>query len=216
MNALLFYKENGLFVLIQEAIRRLNRKIFNFFLALRLKGAKKLDVSPSSYLRGLSHMKIGRHFRSGEHLRLEAITGRGDQEFNPQIIIKDNVEVNDFVHIGATNYVEIGSNVLIASKVYISDHNHGAYSGGDQASPDTPPKMRAVTNDRKVIIGGNVWIGESVSVLPGVTIGEGSVIGANSVVTKDVPRSSIAAGSPAKVIKKYDSSLKKWIAVPER
>ena len=55
-----------------------------------------------------------------------------------------------------------------------------------------------------VSIGNNVWIGEHVSILPGVTIGEGSVIGANSVVSKSIPPYSIAVGSPAKVIKKYD------------
>ena len=48
------------------------------------------------------------------------------------------------------------------------------------------------------------------SVLSGVTIGEGSIIGAMSVVNKDIPPFTIAVGSPAKVIKKYNHSTKKW------
>lgn len=48
----------------------------------------------------------------------------------------------------------------------------------------------------------NVWIGANVTVLLGVTIGEGSIIAAGAVVTKDVPDNMIAAGVPAKVIRK--------------
>ena len=53
----------------------------------------------------------------------------------------------------------------------------------------------------------NVWLGANVTVLPGVTIGEGAIIAAGAVVTKDVSANMIAAGVPAKVIrkiKKYD------------
>lgn len=46
-----------------------------------------------------------------------------------------------------------------------------------------------------------MWLGYGVIVMKGVTIGENSIIGMNSVVTKDIPANSIAAGSPAKVIK---------------
>jgi maltose O-acetyltransferase len=53
-----------------------------------------------------------------------------------------------------------------------------------------------------VIIGNNVWIGGSVTILPGVTIGNGVTIGAGSVVTKDIPDNVVAAGNPAKIIKR--------------
>lgn len=52
-----------------------------------------------------------------------------------------------------------------------------------------------------VIIGNDVWIGSSAVILSGVTIGDGAVIGCHSVVTKNVPAYSIAAGNPAKVIR---------------
>ena len=52
-----------------------------------------------------------------------------------------------------------------------------------------------------VTIGNNVWIGGSVTILPGVTIGDNVTIGAGSVVTKDIPSNSIAVGNPCKVIK---------------
>ena len=56
-------------------------------------------------------------------------------------------------------------------------------------------------NDAPVIIEDDVWCGANVTILKGVTIGRGSVIAAGAVVTKDIPRYSIAAGVPAKVIK---------------
>ena len=56
-------------------------------------------------------------------------------------------------------------------------------------------------NDKRVIIGKNVWIGMNSLILKNVTIGDNSIIGAGSVVVKDVPKNTIAAGNPAKVIK---------------
>jgi lipopolysaccharide O-acetyltransferase len=144
---------------------------------------------------------------------MEAITRYGGQRFEPQIIIRDNVGAVDFVHIAATCYVEIGNNVLLASRVYISDHNHGIYTGDAQSDPNDPPGKRPLDSDKKVIIGDNVWIGQQVSVLPGVSIGEGCVIGANSVVTKNIPAYSLAVGNPAKVIKRFDKVSGKWTSV---
>ena len=53
----------------------------------------------------------------------------------------------------------------------------------------------------EVIIEDNVWIGGNVSICPGVRIGANSVIGAGSVVIKDVPPNTIAAGNPCKAIR---------------
>jgi acetyltransferase-like isoleucine patch superfamily enzyme len=53
----------------------------------------------------------------------------------------------------------------------------------------------------KVIIGKGAYIGVNSIILPGVKIGEGSLIGAGSVVTKDIPPFTVAAGNPAQVIK---------------
>jgi len=59
----------------------------------------------------------------------------------------------------------------------------------------------AILQRGPVIIGNNVWLGRNVAVMPGVSIGNGSVIGANSVVTKDIPPNSFAAGVPARVVR---------------
>ena len=54
---------------------------------------------------------------------------------------------------------------------------------------------------KPVHIGNNCWFGASVTVCPGVTIGDNCVIGAGSVVTRDVPANSFAAGVPCRVIR---------------
>lgn len=58
-----------------------------------------------------------------------------------------------------------------------------------------------VLDEARVTIGDNVWIGGSVTILPGVTIGDNVTIGAGSIVTKNIPSNSIAVGNPCKVIK---------------
>ena len=57
---------------------------------------------------------------------------------------------------------------------------------------------------KAVVIKKNAWVTVGVTVLAGVTIGEGSIIEANSVVTKDIPPRSLAAGNHAKVIKQFE------------
>jgi len=57
---------------------------------------------------------------------------------------------------------------------------------------------------RPIRVEGNVWVGFDACVLPGVTIGQGAVIGARSVVVEDVPPFSVAAGNPARIIRKLD------------
>ena len=54
---------------------------------------------------------------------------------------------------------------------------------------------------KPVMIGNNVWIGGSVTILAGVTIGDNCTIGAGSVVTRDIPANSVAIGNPARVVK---------------
>jgi lipopolysaccharide O-acetyltransferase len=161
------------------------------------------------FIRGRKGIKGAKFLTTGINLRIDVIFS---ENYTPILHIGDNVQINDYVHIAVAKGVYIGDNTLIASKVFISDHNHGNYTGDNQSSPMTPPIERELFS-REVKIGSNVWIGEFVSILPGVTIGDGSIIGSMSVVTKDIPKYSIAVGSPAKVIKTYDKDTNKWVNI---
>ena len=158
-------------------------------------------------IRGRRFIKVSSGFTTGRGCRMEAYPADGKS-----VVIKigKNFQMNDYVHITGLCGIEIGNNVLLASKVYISDSSHGSYQGDENDShPDSIPKDRPLFY-KKVTIEENVWLGEHVSVLLGVTIGKGSIIGANSVVVKDIPSYSIAVGCPARVVKKYNFEVDRW------
>ena len=132
------------------------------------------------YIRGRRWIVLGRGFTCGRGLRMDAL---GDSSTtHPLIHIGSDVEMNDYVHIGAVESVTIGDRVLIASKVFISDHDHGSYGkGGIHSDPRIAPAERPLSA-APVVIEDNVWLGEFVSVLAGVRIGKGAIIGTMSTV----------------------------------
>jgi acetyltransferase-like isoleucine patch superfamily enzyme len=153
---------------------------------------------------------FGSNLTTGKSCRIEAYNCSNN--LNTKLLIfGNNIQLNDFVHISAGGHVKIGNNVLIASKVFISDINHGIYDGLIQDSPYLKPVLRKLST-KPVTIGDNVWIGEGVCILPGVKIGNGCIIGALSVVTKSFPDNTIIVGNPAKTIKIYDEKLLKWVS----
>jgi acetyltransferase-like isoleucine patch superfamily enzyme len=159
-------------------------------------------------IRGKKYIDFGSNLTTGKGCRIEAYPYLSQDCI---ISFGKNIEMNDYVHITGLRKVSIGDNVLMASKIYISDSNHGTYKGrnGD-THPESIARTRHVTGD-PVTIEDNVWIGESVSVLSGVTIGRCSIIGSNSVVSKNIPPFTIAVGNPAKPIKQYDFNNNKWV-----
>lgn len=159
-------------------------------------------------IRERSRIDLGRNFTCGKYCRIEVYPDASNT--NEKILVfGSNVQVNDAVHIVGRKKVLIGNNVLIASKVFISDSNHGIYAGERQSSPEVPPAERELSA-APVSIEDNVWIGEFVSVLQGVTIGKGSIIGSMSVVSRSIPPYSIAVGSPARVIKQFNFNTSQW------
>jgi acetyltransferase-like isoleucine patch superfamily enzyme len=114
---------------------------------------------------------------------------------DPKIIIGDGCTILFRFQCNASECVRIGRNVLIASNVLICDSDHVVEPGGDPVTSNG----KFVT--RPVLVEDNCWIGQNAVILKGVTIGHDSIIGANSVVTRDVPPCSIAAGNPARVVR---------------
>lgn len=189
--------------MVPRAWRRLVREInnFNWRRTLAKFGAKSQIESPS-VVWGRSSIEVGSGVHIWHHARIEAHSaGQGVT----RIVIGDGSQIQPYSHIAAVDSVYIGKGVLMASYVYITDHDH------DFSDPFDPP----VSNQRLVSsptrIEDFVWLGERVMVLKGVTIGERSVIGAGSIVTKDIPAFSVAVGSPARVIQRYDHDLKSWV-----
>lgn len=107
--------------------------------------------------------------------------------------IGNNVSIHPLCYIDAAGGIEIGNDVSIA-------HNSSIISFNHQYDDLSIPIKDQELEKKPIIIGNDVWIGAKATILAGVTIENGSVIGAGAVVTHNVPKRSIVAGVPARVI----------------
>jgi lipopolysaccharide O-acetyltransferase len=148
-------------------------------------------------LGGEEYIEIGDQVFIGACSWLQVIVTNGCCD-KPAIRIGDGTAISGFCTITAVRQVVIGKRVLIARYVYISDHCH-AHSSLAHAILD-----QGITGVKSVHIRDGAWLGQGVIVCPGVTIGRNAVIGANSVVRHDIPDYCVAAGVPAKVIRRID------------
>ncbi len=158
-------------------------------------GSKVLFESVGLIL-GEKYISIGNNTKFGNRIYLTA-WNRIKNCF-PQLEIGNNCRFGAMNHITCCNKIIIGDNLLTGKWVTITDNSHG---NTDYESMLLPPLSREIISKGPIIIGKNVWIGDKATILPGVIIGNGVIIAANSVITKNIPPYSIAAGNPAKIIK---------------
>ena len=90
------------------------------------------------------------------------------------------------------------NNVTFGNRVFLGPHV-SIYTAGHPI--DAAVRATGLEYAKPVHIGNDVWIGGNVVITPGVTIGDDVVIGSGSVVTKDIPGHSVAAGNPCRVIR---------------
>lgn len=116
-------------------------------------------------------------------------------DYGCNVYIGENFFANFNLTILDEGEVRIGDNVFIGPNVSM-------YTACHPLNPEE--RNTGVEWAEPITIGDNVWIGGSVTILPGVTIGNNAVIGAGSVVSKDIPAGSLAVGNPCRVIRKID------------
>lgn len=134
----------------------------------------------------------------GDRLQLVSTVARSEIVSGPQgrVEIGDRVYINYGCSISAQDLVSIGNGSSIGTYCILMDNDF--HSVDPALRNERPPSS-------PIILEENVWLGARVIVLKGVRIGRDSVIGAGSVVTRDIPPSSVAAGSPARVIRSVES-----------
>lgn len=134
----------------------------------------------------------------------------------------ENAMVNPPFYCDYGSHIEVGKNffanynctILDVAKVKIGDNcqmapNVAIYTAGHPIHPAT--RNTAYEYGKEVTIGDNCWIGGNVVICPGVHIGDNVVIGAGSVVTKDIPDWSLAAGNPCKVLHRITDADKRLL-----
>ncbi len=151
-----------------------------------------LEFGEGSFIQGPVFFHYGKHTRIGKRCF-----------FNYNLTIQDDAPVV----IGDDN--NFGPNTTIVTPVHpmLPDERRTLFD------KDGHPGHYCYA--RPVIIGSDCWFGANVVVCPGVTIGDGSVIGAGSVVTRDIPPLSFAAGSPCRVIRPITREKDSMLGKPE-
>lgn len=153
----------------------------------RFQGARYIHVQGPN-------VRVGDHFHAfgARHAPLSLAVNPYDGGAG-EIVIGDYCVLSTGVRIRSALAVHIGDNCMLAENCFITDADwhdvyHRIYPGKRE----------------RVLIGNNVWLADSVTVCKGVSIGENCIVGAASVVTRDLPANTIAAGNPARVIAELD------------
>src|SRR5690625_1518908 len=132
--------------------------------------------------------------------------------------VPENVELVPPIWVDYGKHIKLGKNVFVNANSYFMDGNMITIGDNTFIGPNcgfytnTHPENVELRNQGiekalPITIEKNVWIGASVSVMPGVTIGEGSIIGAGSTVTRNIPKHSVAVGSPCRVVRAIKQDL---------
>jgi galactoside O-acetyltransferase len=149
-------------------------------------------IARDSIFVGISNISIGSNVRIDSNVTFAAISG--------SLTIGNYVHIGGGSHINCTGGVSVGDFVSISQGVKIYSASDD-YSGEFMANPTVPKHLRR-DQVGEIRIGSHVIIGSGSVILPGVELAEGAAIGALSVVKDSVAEFTIAAGSPAKFIRK--------------
>ncbi|HEY7801766.1 MAG TPA: acyltransferase, partial [Dehalococcoidia bacterium] len=165
-------------------------------------------VTPPYRLTGAGRMSIGARTIIGPYAFLSVLGERLGERYDGRLRIGDDTSIGQNFIVSCAGSTVIGSRVLISSNVHIGDTMH-RYD-----DPNTPVIAQPMTRGY-VIIADDAFVGINAVILPNVRIGRHAVIGAGSVVTRDVPDYCVAAGNPARVLRRYDFERRAWLPVSD-
>lgn len=164
-------------------------------------GNRSAIAFPPTEIFGEEYIEVGSGTLIGPRVTLTAGLAPGHQlPHSPAVTIGDRCVIGAGMGIVGLAGIHIGDDVWTGHNVYITDVNHG------YEDIEVPPGLQ-LSEPRTVYIRDGAWIGNGATIVAGAHVGKHAVIGAGSVVTGDIPDFSVAAGVPARVIRRY---------VPER
>jgi acetyltransferase-like isoleucine patch superfamily enzyme len=152
------------------------------------------------FIKGSKNIFIGKNVRIFPGVRMEAHN-------NSKIIIQDNVAIGQNVHITSSDIdlvISSGSVVLGSSFITNIDHDYRALN-------ISVLQQSILVKETK--LGENSFVGFGACIQAGTILGKHCIVGANSVVRGNFSDYSVLVGAPAKIVKKFNSSKKKWVKV---
>ncbi len=136
------------------------------------------EIGEGGFMQGPIYFHYGKHTKIGKRLFAN---------FNFTVQDDASVTIGDNCNFGPNTTIVTPVHPMIAE-----ERNLMLTASGEK---------KRLCYAKPVVIGNNCWFGANVTVCPGVTVGDNCVIGAGSVVTRDIPANSFAAGVPCKVIR---------------
>jgi len=161
-------------------------------------------VVPPYRIIGARRIAVGARTVIGPYAFLSVLGERLGERYDGMLRIGDDTSIGQNFIVSCAGSTVIGSRVLISSNVHIGDALH-RYD-----DPDVPVIDQPMTRGY-VIVADDAFIGVNAVVLPNVRIGRHAVVGAGAVVTRDVPDYCVAAGNPARVLRRYDRARGAWV-----
>ncbi|WP_049946058.1 acyltransferase [Butyrivibrio sp. WCD2001] len=187
----------------QYVLNRLRGAFWHIY----LKSGRHLNVAANVKFLNPSKITLGEHVDVAENVAFCPLNNIGETKYPSEIIVGNRVHFGPFDRIASMEKVTIEDDVLFAAFVHVTDHSHEYRKAG------VPVWQQGVYSEGPVVIKRGAWLGFGCHVLSGVTIGEFSIVGANSTVTKSIPPYSVAVGSPARVVKRFNFDTNTWESV---
>lgn len=181
-------RENGEFIIYKNAVMDIQKTA-----KINLKGDFHINSNRFKGSKAESYLKMQENSTLNIEGDFKLFYGATIQVFKDASLSLGKGYINSNSVIACCKDIRIGERATIARGVHIYDGDH-------HAIVDKYEKL--LNQSAPIIIEKNVWICSNATILKGVVIGEGSIIAAGAVVTEDIPANCIAAGIPAKVIKK--------------
>lgn len=195
----------GLILRLHELLSGVSKWLARVFYWTPLFKSKISNAQKNLYLYGGLPLITGHpEISIGDDCRVSGCTtfsARSAARQRPVLEIGNNVDIGWQTTIAIGSKVKLGNNVRIAGRALLAGYPGHPLNTEDRAAG--LPECDDQVGD--IILEDDVWLATNVSIISGVTIGRGTVVAAGSVVTKDLPAGVIAAGVPAKVIRRLEA-----------
>lgn len=182
----------------------MNFKKIYWFLTSQLHKVEYGRIGKKSYLADVMFVQRKKNLFIGDNTRIYPGMRAEICKRNASVKIGNNVSIGQNFHVVSyEGAMVIPDNTVISGNVFISNVDHDYHEIGKHIYDQ---KMLY----RKTEIGEGCFIGYGAVILPGTKLGKQCIVGANSVVKGSFPDYCVIAGSPARIVKQYDKTSKKW------